>query len=292
MRLARAAQTDYVGMIDGAATPLGSHSMTTSHRVDHSTRNGSVCHHGSRTKNEESLGTGTTWNVLALLVAIGSALMFAPQYSAHVVACLAFASAMVLATIGGVTWMRQVSHWTYIMWVRAAGTMIFVIALMPLMIWFAWPTASAQTTPSIIGNCNNVGNNNINCNTLNMGPPQRRLPDDVVRTISSSLASQKIGGSVEVLTDLMACPDCDNFARQIENMLASVNGWTVIPVRNGITFSGFRGVALGVKDKSSIPESAKAIVAAFRAAGLTLEIIQRAPEKGSDSIFIISQPIT
>jgi hypothetical protein len=110
--------------------------------------------------------------------------------------------------------MKQVSHWTYTEWTWAAGTIIFVIVLMPLMIWFAWPIASAaQATSSVNGNCNNVGNNNINCNTLNIGPAQRRLPDDVVRKITSSLASQKIRGSVEVLTDLMGCPDCNKFAR-------------------------------------------------------------------------------
>jgi transposase-like protein len=116
----------------------------------------------------------------------------------------------------------------------------------------------------------------------------RSLPA-VFRTEGQALASQKIGGNVEVLTDLMACPDCDNFAKQIENMLSSVNGWTVIPVRNEMSMYDFRGVALGVKDKSSIPGSAKAIVSAFRSAGLTLEIVQIPPSHGADSVFIITQ---
>ena len=45
-------------------------------------------------------------------------------------------------------------------------------------------------------------------------------------------------------------------------------------VRNGMSMYDFSGVALEVKDKSSIPESAKAIVSAFRSAGLNLEIVQ------------------
>jgi hypothetical protein len=142
-------------------------------------------------------------------------------------------------------------------------------------------------------NCTFSGNNNNNnCNQFNLGPAQRRISQLDASTIASALLASKVKGSVVVQTDIMACSDCDSFASQLAAILQSVPGWTVKSIRNGITMTPYRGVALGVKDKTAPPESAKAIVAAFQAIpGASLQLFDANPPDGFDSVLQIFQPI-
>ena len=67
-------------------------------------------------------------------------------------------------------WLRRTQNWDWTIYLRALGLGITIFILTPTMIWFAWPV-SAQTPPAgVSGNCNNFGNNNFNCNTLNVEP--------------------------------------------------------------------------------------------------------------------------
>jgi hypothetical protein len=104
------------------------------------------------------------------------------------------------------------------------------------------------------------------------------------------MAQSGATGSVEVLADLMACPDCDGFAKQFEAVLQAAPGLRVTPLRNGMTISGFKGVGLGVKDTSNPPASARAILNAFHSAGANLTLIRDAPEGESESVLHVFQP--
>jgi hypothetical protein len=171
------------------------------------------------------------------------------------------------------------------------GALFGALALLSIGEWIKPTSAQTppQAPPNVNGNCNNFGNNNFNCNTLNINPGMRRLSLADANNITSALVATKIKGSIVVQTDLMGCVDCDSFAQQIEAILKSVPGWTVIPSRNGMTMLPFRGVALGVKNTNSIPESAKALVSAFGTTGGKLEIIEYDPPQGADSVIIIAQ---
>jgi hypothetical protein len=133
----------------------------------------------------------------------------------------------------------------------------------------------------------------ITLGTLNMGPVPRRVPPAQTNIISAALAQNKTSGIVEVQTDMMACPDCDGFATQLENVLRSAPGLTVKPIRNGMTITGFKGVALAVRNKSQLPPSVATVLNAFRAAGLELPVIEGQPNNAdSDAVLIVAQPIT
>ena len=77
---------------------------------------------------------------------------------------------------------RKVTQWTFERLAQAVGIAVYVLAVTPLMIYFAWPMASAQ--PAVNGNCNNFGNNNINCSSLSFTPPHRRLDPDKLEAFS------------------------------------------------------------------------------------------------------------
>ena len=162
------------------------------------------------------------------------------------------------------------------------------------MMWFGihgiLTDAHAQTPPTINGNCNAIGNNNSNCSQINVGVVPRRLTPDQMRAFSTALANSGASGSVEVLTDLMACPDCDGFAKQFEAVLRAAPGLKITPIRNGMTMLGYKGVALGVREIDHPPASAIAIVNAFRSLGANLTMVQETPQGDSESVFHIAQP--
>ena len=110
--------------------------------------------------------------VVPALGMLGGALMALTDQSAHFAACAAFLLAGGWLAVTGLRWMREVHDWNWTVRLYAAGIALGVL-LAPLMIWFAWPSAQAQTPPAVSGNCNNFGNNNFNCNTLNLGPPRQ-----------------------------------------------------------------------------------------------------------------------
>jgi hypothetical protein len=180
----------------------------------------------------------------------------------------------------------------------SAASMIGLVIFAAVALVFRVVNAEAQTPPptppNVNGNCNNLGNNNFNCNTLNIGPVQRRLSLADVSKISTALNASASKGSVDILTDLSNCQDCDSFATQLAQIIGSASGWTAKSVRNimsAVTISQTRGVALGVKNTDVIPPSARSLVAAFAAAGGNLSIINWEPPNGSDSVLIVFPPM-
>jgi hypothetical protein len=152
--------------------------------------------------------------------------------------------------------------------------------------------AAAQAPGGFNPNCTFGNNNNNNCNQYNFGPAQRRITEQQANIIASALSASKVKGSVAVQTDMMACTDCDSFANQLAAIIRSVPGWTVQSIRNGITMTPYRGMALGVKNKAAPPASANAIVAAFQAIpGASLQLIDANPPEGFDSVLEVFQPV-
>jgi hypothetical protein len=151
-----------------------------------------------------------------------------------------------------------------------------------------WPKV-AQTSPPINGNCNNVGNYNVNCNTFNIAPTARHLSDAQANDLASALAATHVTGNIAVQTDMMGCTDCDSFANQLQQIIGSVPGWTVKPVRNGLTLVPFKGVALGVKNKDQMPQTAVALETAF--GGKVLVLNANTIPEGTDTVIFVAQPI-
>jgi hypothetical protein len=180
----------------------------------------------------------------------------------------------------------------------------FVGAVMgaSLAIWGGyawWGTAanaqSAEKGPTMAqGPSINTWNQSGGTNTINLGLQPRQLSSDLATKIASALRSANVTSKVAVETDLMACPDCDSFARQFEAVIGSVPGWTVKSIRNGLSDYGFRGVALRVRDVNNPPSGAKALVSAVATAGGNLTLIgprglMTVPD-GADFSLIIAQP--
>jgi len=236
---------------------------------------------------------GTAWIIVGvavgIIVSLGAGLMTMPDNSAHIGACIAFVIAGIALVITGATWWwrHPKKEWTVHM--RALGLIIIALTATPIMMWFAWPIANAQPSPSVSGNCNNFGNNNFNCNQVNIGAVPRRLSPDQMQTLSNAMASSGATGSVEVLTDVMACPDCDGFAKQLEAGLRAAPGLKVTPLRNGLTALSYKGIALGVRDPNSPPASAIAIVNGFRSLG-NLTMVKEVPDGDNESVLHIAQP--
>jgi hypothetical protein len=65
--------------------------------------------------------------------------------------------------------------------------------------------------------------------------------------------------------------------------------WTVVSVRNGMTGLPFtHGVGLGVKNKNQMPDSAKALIAAFSVAG-RVDVFEYPPPQGAESVILVGQ---
>jgi hypothetical protein len=245
---------------------------------------------------------GTLWGITAVVVpamlGVWGALMALPSAAAHYVACLVLLLAGLWTGGVGFMWLRRIATWDWTIILRILGLAVFIFIVTPWLIWFTWPEAGAQPTtpPAINGNCNNnsgtFSNSNCGNNTYNIGPVPRRIPPGKAGELAQALGHSGAIGSIEVQTDLMGCADCDGLARQIAQILRSAQSLSVKPIRNGMTISPYRGVALAVKDANAIPESAKAILNAFHSAGIDLKVISQAPIGGSESAIMVFQPTT
>jgi hypothetical protein len=153
--------------------------------------------------------------------------------------------------------------------------------------------STPNTLGDIINNQGIVTQGQHGNNTIIQGPVARHISSAEAESISSFLRSSDAKGIIEVMTDLMACPDCDGFAKQIEGIIRSAPNITVVPLRNGMTFREFKGVAIGVKDINKVPESVRVIVSAFKSIGGNLHIISVPPDNPNyDGVFIVANPIT
>ena len=99
--------------------------------------------------------------------------MFGPSDATHWAACGAFLVSAIWIGVTGMLWLFRTERDGWPFWIKTIGIGVFVFLFTPTMIYFAWP-AGAQVPPGgVSGNCNNFGNNNFNCNTLNLGPVRR-----------------------------------------------------------------------------------------------------------------------
>lgn len=118
------------------------------------------------------------WEVLTVFLTIGVALMFAPYSAAHVVSCLAFFLTMIWAAVGEIDRMQRVTKWTAIVCARTAAALTFAFLVMPMMIWFAWPTEAQTPAADRFVQQDNQGAPNIgvfgNGNKINLNDD--RLP--------------------------------------------------------------------------------------------------------------------
>jgi hypothetical protein len=73
----------------------------------------------------------TAFAGVAIALTLGAALMFAPSYSAHVVACLAFVVAGTWAGAAGFMEFRYTRRWTPVRILGAFGVAAFVFGAMP-----------------------------------------------------------------------------------------------------------------------------------------------------------------
>jgi hypothetical protein len=249
----------------------------------------------------------TLWRITAAVVPVsfglGLWLMNRSKAALHVVARLCFAVDGTSLGVIGFMWLIHTP--TSLPYRIAAGLGIgaFVFVVVPLLIRMAWPPdAQAQnqpppaSQPPIVnqgpGSAFSYGQQGgVTAGTVNIGPIPRRLAPAQADMLSAELAQRNPSGVIEVQTDMMACPDCDSFAKQLEILLRSAPALTVNPVRNGMTITAFKGVALGVRDKNKIPHSAQGILDAFHAMGADLSVIQQSPyDAGTDAVLIIAQP--
>jgi hypothetical protein len=137
-----------------------------------------------------------------LLCSIGGALMFGPSAATHWAACAAFLSSGIWIGVMGMMWFRQAQTRDW-MWMAAIVAYVFVFT--PMMIYFAWPAVAQAPPPGgVSGNCNNFGNNNFNCNTLNLSPPRATFSDELGAQLlahmpekKKSVALQTVGGTAD-----------------------------------------------------------------------------------------------
>lgn len=150
--------------------------------------------------------------------------MTVPNFYAEVGACVAFAMTAIWTLTMGVIWMRRISTWTLREYAGMAGIITFGVIAMPAMIFFSWPQAHAQAsaTPNQSGNCNNYGNNNINCNTFNVAPPKLIFSQQLGQELLTRMPDKK----KKVLMESVGGDADQNVASQIEGFL-SQNGYTV-----------------------------------------------------------------
>src|SRR5229473_2433380 len=185
---------------------------------------------------------GSGWAAIIALVGAGlNTLSFSPPDFLLARTCFILAAVVLM----GIT-----TVWLWKIWppnnkVQIAGAIVsYLLAIVWLngsMIYVSHRQAEAQTPPGgVRGNCNVFGNNNINCSTFNLAPLPRAIPLAEAAGLSTAFARVSTIGTIKVQTDLMSCPDCDGFAKQIEGILRSAPHFTIIPVRNGITMLPFK----------------------------------------------------
>jgi hypothetical protein len=128
-------------------------------------------------------------------------------------------------------------------------------------------------------------------NTIIQQSPARSVATVDAEKIAAFLRAANVKGRIEVMTDMMACPDCDGFAKQIEAILRTSPNLTIVPMRNGMSMRGFKGVAIGVRDINNIPASVQTVISAFDSIGGHLTAIVTPPDDPTcDGEFIVAGP--
>jgi hypothetical protein len=72
-----------------------------------------------------------------------------------------------------------------------AGIAFGILLLGAAIVMAFLPDGKAQSPPSVSGNCNNFGNNNFNCNTLNIVPPRTLFTNELGRDLLAHMPTKK-----------------------------------------------------------------------------------------------------
>jgi hypothetical protein len=135
------------------------------------------------------------WKITSAVVpaalALGAKLMSDSSFSAHIGACACFLLAGVWLAVVGAMWLYHKRSRDWTVWSRVALIALYAFVATPYLVWSAWPSAQAQTPPTINGNCNNVGSNNFNCNTLNFRPGPWRLIGERAQALAAIVKSDQ-----------------------------------------------------------------------------------------------------
>jgi hypothetical protein len=121
-------------------------------RVEHSTRNGSVCHDGAITR-ARSLEMETEWGITAAVVpaalTIGGLVMILAAREYQIAARLCFALAGAWLGVVGFMWLIHTPASPTPRIAAGLGIGVFVFVVIPLLIRAAWPPdAQAQNPPN------------------------------------------------------------------------------------------------------------------------------------------------
>jgi hypothetical protein len=127
---------------------------------------------------------------VGFIFAVGAALMSIADPIAHWIACIAFTISSIWTMIVGRVWMKKINFWDSRKYSEAFGIIVYAILVVPLMIYFAWPAAVQAPTPTIQGNCNNIGNNNVNCNVF-VAPQRAQFTDELARQLLGLMPVKK-----------------------------------------------------------------------------------------------------
>jgi hypothetical protein len=172
----------------------------------------------------------TTGIGVPALWTLAGALMFGPSDATHWAACATFAVAGLWLGVMGVIWFSTHNARDWTVWARAAGLAVVVLIATPMLIYFAWPVSAQNIPPGgVSGNCNNFGNNNFNCNTLNIAPPRAIFTSDLGRDL---LAHMPDKNKKTVLTTVGNAAD-QKIGEDVSSFLQS-NGFNVVHDRAGM----------------------------------------------------------
>ena len=164
-----------------------------------------------------------------------------------------FAAAATCFLLGGLTLLGTTAMWAWSKWPLSGRQIVIAIVLAMLaiggpIIGIVWASksAQAQSPPNINGNCNNFGNNNINCNTFNVAPPARNLDSPWGGPLKAQILRDLPHDKEISVTGLMGDTESADLAQQIFNFLKA-NGFklkgegiglaVIIPPPHGLGFN-------------------------------------------------------
>jgi hypothetical protein len=130
------------------------------------------------------------------------------------------------------------------------------------------PNGEAQSQPNVRGNCNNFGNNNFNCNTLNLGPiPRGVTANQQVEITNAATVPPSERPKITVHYDI-PCQDCVSIAKAIKVAFSSAK-WEVVDSSAFMSAaSAIPGITIGITDESSKSKYDELVSRALAAARL------------------------
>jgi hypothetical protein len=99
---------------------------------------------------------------------------------------------------------------------KYGGATLIAIGIGGMIFWFGYYRNADAQQPNVSGNCNNFGLNNgmMNCGTLNLGVPQRKLDDSMFMPLKQQILGLSRDKSYEVVA-VMGDTEAFQFAGDI-----------------------------------------------------------------------------